>query len=374
MAGFLALLAGVSFVISLVMTLMMLRVSPALGLVDHPGERKVHSQATPSGGGVAIFAATWGPIGAAVAVCLYVAKSEAGLAFWPELSIHAAGVISLAPRLGIIFLGALVIWALGLADDRWNISPWIRLMFQIGVALLLILSGRNISIFIESAWIRGAITLVWIVGLINAFNMLDNMDGLSAGVGMIIAAVFTIVALQTGQLFIAAFLCCLIGALGGFLVYNFPPAGIFMGDSGGTLVGYLLAVMTVEFTFFQPERPLFPVVVPLMMFGLPLFDMVTVMWIRLRAGRSPFRGDTNHFSHRLVALGMTARQAVLTIYLVTATVALGATVLYYAKQAAVLLVFAQAVAIFTIIGILERARPQEARPRPLSRQGRTPKL
>ena len=195
--------------------------------------------------------------------------------------------------------------------------------------------------------------------------MLDNMDGLSAGVGLIIAAFFSIVALQSGQYFMAAFLCCLAGALGGFLVYNFSPASIFMGDSGGTLLGYLLAVMTVQFTFYQPDRPYFPVVVPLLVFGLPLFDAITVVWIRLRSGRSPFQGDTNHFSHRLVALGMTKRQAVLTIYLVTATVALGATVLYYARSGAILVIFAQTIALFTIIGILERARPQKA-------QGRTP--
>jgi len=361
MTGFLILLTGVSFFISLATTVAMFRVSPALGLVDHPGERKVHGRPMPCGGGVAIFAATWAPVAGAVAICLYLDRSGIGPPLWPDLSSHVAGVLSRAPRLGVIFIGALIIWAMGLADDRWDIPPWVRLAVQSGVALFLILCGMNISIFIQSAWVRGAITLLWIVGLTNAFNMLDNMDGLSAGVGLIIALMFSIVALQTGQFFIAAFLCCLIGALGGFLLYNFPPASIFMGDSGGTLLGYLLATMTVEFTFYQPEKPLFPVVVPLMMFGLPLFDTVTVLWIRLRSGRSPFRGDTNHFSHRLVALGMTPRQAVLTIYLVTATVALGATVLYYARQSAVLVVFAQAVALFAIIGILERARPQKAR-------------
>jgi len=121
--------------------------------------------------------------------------------------------------------------------------------------------------------------------------------------------------------------------------------------------------MTVQFTFFQPERPYFPIVVPLLMFGLPLFDTITVVWIRVRSGRSPFRADTNHFSHRLVALGMTHRQAVLTIYLVTATVALGATALFYAASAAVLVIFAQTVAVFAIIGILERARPQKEQKR-----------
>ncbi len=227
------------------------------------------------------------------------------------------------------------------------------------MALGLVACGLNISIFIESGAVRTAVTVLWIVGLINAFNMLDNMDGLSAGVAAIIALFFCIVAVQTGHYFIAAFLCGLIGALAGFLLFNFPPAAIFMGDCGSTQIGYLLSVMTVEFTFFQPERPYFPIVLPLLMFGVPLFDMITVVWIRVRAGRSPFEGDTNHFSHRLLALGMTQRQAALTIYLVTATVALGATVLYHATTTAIWVIFAQTVAIFTIIGILERAARSE---------------
>ena len=98
----------------------------------------------------------------------------------------------------------------------------------------------------------------------------------------------------------------------------------------------------------------------LLMFALPLFDTITVVWIHVRNGRSPFRGDTNHFSHRLVALGMSRRQAVLLIYLITATIALGATVLYYANAGAILVIFAQAVAVFTIIGILENARPRKS--------------
>jgi len=361
--GFLAHLAAVSFLISMAMTLVMRHVSPRLGLVDHPGERKVQTRVTPSGGGAAIFLAVWLPVGLAVAVCARLHSTGGMLPLWPELGAYVTGVLSLVPRVGIVFLGAVVIWGLGLADDRWGLSPWPRLLVQIGVALLLVFSGMNLSIFIESGLVRGAITVLWIVGLINAFNMLDNMDGLSAGVGLIVAAVFAIVALQTGQHFMAAFLCCLAGALGGFLVFNFFPASIFMGDSGGTLLGYLLAVMTVQFTFFAPDKPYFPIVVPILIFGLPLFDTITVVWIRLRSGRSPFQGDTNHFSHRLVALGMTKRQAVLTIYLVTATVGLGATVLYYATSAAILVILAQTVALFTIIGILERARPKKAQDR-----------
>ena len=353
------MIMAIAFIISMVSTVLMRWASPQLGLVDHPGERKIHRTSTPSGGGVAVFLGVWIPIAAAVGVCLWLQNGGNSLPSWPELAEHVPGVLTQLRKLGIVFVGALIIWLLGLADDRWGLSPWLRLAIHLAVGGLFVASGMTASIFIESATVRALLTIFWVAGLINAFNMLDNMDGLSAGVGIIIAGLFAIVAVQTGQYFIAAFLACLVGALGGFLLYNFPPASIFMGDSGGTLIGYLLAAMTIQFTFFTPERPYFPVLVPLLMFGLPLFDTVTVVWIRLREGRSPFHGDTNHFSHRLVALGMSARQAVLTIYLVTATVALGATVLYYATSAAMWVIFAQALAVFAIIGMLERAHPKE---------------
>ena len=141
---------------------------------------------------------------------------------------------------------------------KWRISPWIRLIIEAGVALILVASGSTISIFIESPWIRVPITILWVVGIINAFNMLDNMDGLCGGVSVIISMFFTIVALETGHCFVAAFLCCVTGAIGGFLLFNFPPARIFMGDSGSTTIGYLLAVMTLEFTFYPAENALLP--------------------------------------------------------------------------------------------------------------------
>lgn len=359
MTGFLILLVAASLAVSLVMTVAMMRISPWLGLVANPGGRHIHRRPTPKGGGVAIFFATWLPIVAGTLVCLYLARTNGRLAFVDGLNAHIQGVASMAPKLAAIFAGGLAIWLLGLADDRWRLSPWLRLLFETGVALFLVFCGVQISVFIDNAVVRAIVTVLWIVGLINAFNMLDNMDGLSAGVGLIIAVFIGVVAFQTEHYFIVAFLCCLIGALAGFLVFNFPPAAIFMGDSGSTTLGYLLSVLTVELTFFTPEQPYFPMIMPLLMFGLPLFDTITVVWIRLRAGRSPFQGDTNHFSHRLLALGMTRRQAVLTIYLVTATVALGATVLYYANSTAILVIFAQTVAVFTIIGILESARPAQ---------------
>jgi len=362
MTGFLILLTASSLAISMFLTLLMMRTAPSLRLMAQPGGRKIHKVPTPLGGGAAIFIGAWVPIWVSVGICYYLHAAggtpgsfASGLPIPADLKVHVAGVLTQASKLSVIFLGGLIVWLLGLADDRWDISPWTRLAVEAGVALLLVFSGVTVELFIENAFLRGLITVLWIVGLINAFNFLDNMDGLSAGVAGIIAAFFCVVAFQTEHYFVGGALCCLIGALGGFLVFNFPPASIFMGDCGSTTIGYLLAVLTVEFTFYQADKPYFPVVIPLMMFAVPLFDAITVVWIRLRSGRSPFSGDTNHFSHRLVALGMKPWQAVLTIYLVTATVALGVGVLYNASSVALLVIFAQNVAVFTIIGILESA-------------------
>lgn len=360
-----AALILLSLILSIILTAIMRVLSHRLGLVAHPGERRIHTAATPCGGGVAIFLALWTPIILGLAACFWLrGRTElpaplAGLAeHIPDLLQYSSGALTKLPKLLAIGAGGLIIWLIGLADDRWGLSPWIRLLIQIAVAAMLILCGVSVTIFIDSAAVRYVVTVLWVVGLINAFNMLDNMDGLSAGVAAIIAAAFCIVALQAGYFLISAFLCCLIGALLGFLWHNFPPARIFMGDSGSTLVGYSLAVIAAEFTFLREGHPYFPVVVPLLLFGLPIFDTVTVVWTRVRSGRSPWQGDTNHFSHRLVALGMSPRQAVLTIYLITAAIGLGATVLYYSRPGATLVIFAQAVAVFAIIGILERARPK----------------
>ncbi len=364
MITILLLLIAASFILSMVGTAVMAHLSRRMGLVDHPGERKIHHAPTPKGGGVAFFVAIWLPIWLGVAACWGMNRTGWTPPVWPEVTGYISGVMNVTPRLGIIFLGSLVIWGLGLVDDIRHLSPWTRLAAEALVALGLVYFGISASLFIDSQIVKTIITVLWVVGMVNAFNLLDNMDGLTAGVGAIIAFFFCIVALQIGHLFIAAFLCCVIGGLGGFLIYNFPPASIFFGDSGATLLGYLLAVLTLESTFYehgaQPTQKYFPIVMPLLMFAMPLFDTLSVVWIRLRAGRSPFQGDTNHFSHRLVGLGMSRRQAVLTIYLVTATVCMGATILYYASPTAIFVVFVQSLAIFTIIGILERARPDKA--------------
>jgi UDP-GlcNAc:undecaprenyl-phosphate GlcNAc-1-phosphate transferase len=209
MIGFLILLVASSMAISLFGTLLMMRIAPRVGLIAHPGGRMIHRLPTPVGGGTAIFLGLWLPIWISVAFCFYLRATgaassgfAAGLPIPENLKIQVMGVLDKAPQLAMIFLGGVVVYLLGLADDRWSLSPRLRLAIEAGVALMLVLSGISVDLFIESRVLRGIITVVWIVGLINAFNFLDNMDGLSAGVAAIIAVFFSVVAFQTVHYFV----------------------------------------------------------------------------------------------------------------------------------------------------------------------------
>ena len=354
-AFFLAGLALAALVVCASCTAILRRLAPKMGLVDHPGDHRTHEIPTPLGGGIAIYLGLWAPIWLCVAVC--AAAVHGWRPGWvPEALLpHAPGVISRLGRLAVIWLGATIIAGTGLADDRRSLPALPRFAIQIAVAAGLFLCGVRISIFIENPWVVGCFTVLWIAGLTNAFNWLDNMDGLASGVALIVSAILLVVSIQTGQYFVAAVLAPLIGSLLGFLFFNWSPASIFMGDCGGTLLGFVLGAMSAEFTFFRGDRILFPIIVPLLIFAVPLFDTISVLWIRFREGRPFYIGDNSHFSHRLVDLGMSRPQAVVTVCLVTLALGLGATVLYYSNVGGTLVTFVQALALIAIIVTLESA-------------------
>jgi UDP-GlcNAc:undecaprenyl-phosphate GlcNAc-1-phosphate transferase len=169
------------------------------------------------------------------------------------------------------------------------------------------------------------LTILWIVTVTNAINFMDNMDGLAGGVSAVAAVFFMIAALVNGQWFIAATLALLIGALAGFLVFNAPPARIFMGDGGSLVIGFLLGVLTARTTYYHPDLGggWYGVFMPLVVLAIPLYDLASVTIIRLRQGRSPFVGDEQHFSHRLVQRGLSRRAAVVVICCLTAVTGIG---------------------------------------------------
>ncbi|TFG40443.1 MAG: undecaprenyl/decaprenyl-phosphate alpha-N-acetylglucosaminyl 1-phosphate transferase, partial [Syntrophobacterales bacterium] len=192
-------------------------------------------------------------------------------------------------------------------------------------------------------------------------------DGLSAGVAAICAAALLGAAASVGQLFVTGWLCVILGALLGFLPYNYPPAKVFMGDAGALVIGFLLATASCLTTYVHPSQSLGPltgthylygVFVPLVVLAVPLYDMVSVVSLRLRDRKSPMVGDRRHFSHRLVRRGMSVRTAVLTIYLCTAATAIGASLLPQVDKVGAVLILSQTLAILLIIALLESAEPR----------------
>lgn len=340
-----------------------------LGLLDRPGGHKSHVVPTPLGGGIGI----WLGIVFTIAIgtfSVWLCRDSAALRErLPALvAMNLDGVWSRAGEIWSILAGGTILVGLGLWDDRRGL-PWpLRLGVQFSVAGAVVIGlGYGFTVFIPLPWLTQALSIVWIVALINSFNMLDNMDGLSGGIAAICAGSLALVMFSTPgaagqpQWFVAALLMVLFGALLGFLFHNWTPAKIFMGDGGSYLVGYLIAVATLIATYasYESGTP-HAVFAPLCALAVPLYDLTTVLWIRIRAGRSPFQGDQRHFSHRLVALGLSRKQAVLTIYLVSITCGIAAILLTRVPIGSAALVIGIVGCMMLLIVILEStAWPKE---------------
>jgi UDP-GlcNAc:undecaprenyl-phosphate GlcNAc-1-phosphate transferase len=357
------------------LTFLMRRVAPRWGLVDRPNARKVHQTPTPLGGGVAIALGVCATFLVGQLVLLAALASPGFGEALPEfVRPHLPGLSARGVDLWILLGGASLLMVLGLLDDRFGLDWRLRLLVQFVVATTCVLSqGWRLTAFIEIPQFGWALSVLlsvgWIVALVNSFNMLDNMDGLSAGVAAIAAGILAAVLLvapdpvtHRPQLFVAGFLLVLTGALLGFLWHNRPPARIFMGDAGSYFVGFCIAIATLLATYasYQSDTP-HAILAPLCVMAVPLYDMTTVIWIRLREGRSPFEADKNHFSHRLVELGLTKGQAVLTIYLTTATCGLGALLLHRVDLFGALIIVLLVVCVLMIIAILESTARRKLR-------------
>ena len=342
-------------VLSCVITPLVRKMAPALGLIDLPGHRKVHVQPTPRGGGIAIFLGFMIPTVFVVAACLMSGwKHLAGIDPVVEAIKQTPERLSQFLAIGA---GACALFLTGLADDRWNLSWKFRLGLQLSVAVGVVASGVRATVFVDQPWFGFAATVLWILVLTNAMNFLDNMDALSAGIGFIASMIFAaimIVMVKTPAWSVVVLMLFLAGSLLGFLVWNRPPASIFMGDCGSNLIGFLLATLTVTGTFYESTGSRHVMLAPLCVMAVPLYDFCSVILIRLSQGRSPFHGDKSHFSHRLVELGMKPAHAVLTIHLTTMMTGLGGLLLYKVPDwTGAILVIALIFCILAVIAILE---------------------
>jgi UDP-GlcNAc:undecaprenyl-phosphate GlcNAc-1-phosphate transferase len=261
----------------------------------------------------------------------------------------------------------------GLLDDRKALGTTPKFLVQIAVAAMMTMwfDVRLLTLLDNHPPLGHAasivITVLWIVAVTNAINFMDNMDGLAGGVSAIAATLFMIATILNAQWFIAGTLALLIGSLVGFLVFNYPPAKVFMGDGGSLVVGFVLAILTARTTYFDPNDPDFAlgggwygVFMPLIVLAIPLYDFLSVTLIRIGHGKSPFVGDQQHFSHRLVQRGLSKRAAVLVIWAATAVTGIGGIALGSLRGWQAILVGVQTVAMLLIIWLMEHVSRSSA--------------
>ena len=308
------------------------------------------------GGGIAIFLTVFVPL---IALACG-AGTRLDRVLVPDLVVHVSGIAARAGMVAWLCAAGGVLFITGLWDDRRAMGPWRKLLLQFIAAFLAAgMGGIRLSVFGAPPVIAVILSMFWMVVLINAFNFLDNMDGLSAGIALIGSLVMFALAWSNAQWFVCGLLTLTAGALSGFLWFNVHPARIFMGDAGSMVVGLLMAVCSIVITYFDysPTGPTpAAIFTPLVVLAIPLYDFFVVVVLRLCQGRSPFVGDRQHFSHRLLDRGLSVPAAVGTIYLATACTGISALFLGRLGTGFSILIFAQTLMILALIGILESTR------------------
>jgi UDP-GlcNAc:undecaprenyl-phosphate GlcNAc-1-phosphate transferase len=351
----LAALAGAVLVLSAVLTLLARRIALRVGFVDHPGGHKSHTAVMPYGGGCAILAAAWGTVAAGVVLATLAPETWIAAQFGELVRAYVGGIRERTAQMLVVLVGGLVLHVVGLLDDRRPLRALPKLLAIIAVAMFVAVVGRVRLAEFAGPTVSVLLTTVWFVVIVNAFNFLDNMDGLSAGVAAIVLLFLAICGLMAGQVFVPALAAVLLGAVGGFLIFNFPPARIFMGDAGSLVLGYGIATTSVLTTYYRSAEgvPPYALAMPLVILAIPLYDFASVVVIRLLEGRNPMKGDQRHFSHRLVERGLSRRFAVLTIYLAAATTGLAATLLPGANLRQTITIGVMVLMVLAIVAILE---------------------
>ncbi|HWB18790.1 MAG TPA: MraY family glycosyltransferase, partial [Phycisphaerales bacterium] len=364
-----AALVGVGLAISLPVAWLLIRAGHKLGALDSAGaagHAKVLRR-VPNIGGIAIFWAVALPMTAGLLALQLVSEETIGKVL-PSAVEHLGRMRSSAGTAWAMLACMTVLHVMGLVDDRRSLGPGVKLLVQVGAAAAMAVWFKvRLLTMVDAHLGMGqmpsiVITIAWIVVITNAVNFLDNMDGLAGGVSAIAGSLFMAATIVNAQWFIAGTLALMVGGLIGFLVFNFPPAKIFMGDGGSLVVGFLLAILTARTTFYDAGNPNYAlgtgwygVFMPVVVLAVPLYDFVTVTTLRLRQGKSPMVGDQQHFSHRLVQRGLSKRGAVMVIWGATLVTGIGGISLGSLKPWQAALVGVQTLAVIGVIGLLEHA-------------------
>ncbi len=327
----LGVVAGIA---SMVATPFVIGLAKKLDVLDKPGTRKIHLRTIPRMGGLAVF---FGMVVSFVFLGIYDS------AYFTDIFIERKYLY--------IVIGAVAMMILGMVDDKVGLNAKVKFLVQIAVAVFVIAHGLRIERItnpfgepFELGHLAYPVTLLWIVGVTNAINLSDGLDGLASGISLIVSVTMFAVSYTTGvkpgMLVISAILT---GALLGFLKYNFNPARIFMGDTGSLFVGFLLATLSIKGALISSTTV--SILIPVIALGVPIIDTLFSMVRRMASGKNPFAADRNHFHHRLLSYGFTQKQAVFVIYAVCVIFGVIAFIMAAAQSelAAVLLI------IFSII-------------------------
>ncbi|MFO0831325.1 MAG: MraY family glycosyltransferase [Phycisphaerales bacterium] len=378
-------LIPLAFLVSVVTTRLVRGVSARAGAHDTApmaGQIKEARRRVPNTGGIAIFLAIALPI---LLLLGFLAPGQIDPHDWnlvpADLHEHLAGLKAKVGDAGVLLACLLGVHLLGVLDDRRPLSPWPKLLCMLGLAAaMVIFTGTRLLTMLDphvgGKWLSVTLTVLWICAVANAMNFLDNMDGLAGSVAMVAGSMFLWAALAGQQWFVGACLALAVGATAGFLMFNFPwrgtqgrGASIFMGDGGSLVLGMLLAFLSVRLTYAHlgpgdgvkwagepaPTTAWYAVLMPLATLAVPVYDMLTVTCIRLGQGRSPFVGDLNHLSHRLVRRGLSRRAAVVVIACFTAITGLCGVLLLSAGPRDAAVLGALVALMMTTLALLEFA-------------------
>lgn len=285
-------------IFSLVVTPVVKKLAVKLGVIDIPKDnRRVHKKPIPLLGGLAIYVSF---------VATLILKTG-------ELNASEIGIL----------LGCTIIVTGGFLDDKFDIKPWQKLVFQLIATICIILFGVRIELltnpfftsnqYISMGWAGIPLTFIWVIGITNAINLIDGLDGLAAGVALISSFTLFIVSVLNNRIDAAVLTAILCGSILGFMPYNFNPASIFMGDTGAQLLGFLLAAISIKGAIKSAAA--FAIVVPILALGLPIYDTLFAMIRRKINGKPIMQADKGHLHHRLLDMGLTQKQAVIIMYL-----------------------------------------------------------
>jgi len=320
---------GGALAVSAALTPIARRVAQAAGLVAEVRPDRLHTQPRPYGGGIAMADTLLLVVGGAWLVGLYAPLDW--LPGWlpdavrPHLQARTPMLLRLA-------LGGLVFFIIGLLDDRYRLPALGKFLLQaMGAVLVVVGFDISASVWIETPWLGQVVSILWVLAVVNAYNMFDHADGMAASVGVVAFGALAVGQMMMGELFVPGMALAAAGALAGFLIYNLPPAKLFMGDAGSHLMGYLYAALAMVARYYFPDRGTtrWVVLVPVVIFIVPLVDMVRVFGARAIRARNPFVGDaTSHLAHRMLARGARPTTPVLAAAGLTVIAGVGATMFY----------------------------------------------